>query len=57
MNMCLISIYFRDLKFLQDRQKRKCEKLEQNCRGKESLYLAQIQSLQKQNKVGQVNLF
>lgn len=42
---------FRDLKFLQERQKRKCEKLEQVCREKESLYSIQIQSLQEQNKV------
>jgi len=42
---------FRDLKFLQERQKRKCEKLEQVCREKESLYSIQIQNLQEQNKV------
>lgn len=52
MNMtCLIKINFRDLKFLQERQKRKCEKLEQDCREKESLYLAQIQNRQDHNKV------
>lgn len=55
--MCQINIYFRDLKFLQERQKRKCEKLEQNCREKESLYFAQIQNLQEQNKVSRVILF
>ncbi|KAL5238755.1 hypothetical protein ACI65C_006165 [Semiaphis heraclei] len=42
----------KDLKFLQERQKRKCEKLEQVCREKESLYSIQIQSLQEQNKAG-----
>lgn len=42
---------FRDLKFLQERQKRKCEKLEQVCREKEALYSVQIQNLQEQNKV------
>lgn len=42
---------FRDLKFLQDRQKRKCEKLEQVCREKESIYSVQIQNLLEQNKV------
>ncbi|XP_025419969.1 exocyst complex component 5 [Sipha flava] len=42
----------KDLKFLQERQKRKCEKLEQVCREKESLYAVQIQSLQEQNKAG-----
>lgn len=46
-----INIYFRDLKFLQERQKKKCEKLEHACREKESLYAAQIQKLQEQNKV------
>lgn len=51
MNAYLIYIYCRDLKFLQERQKRKCEKLEQVCREKESLYSTQIQSLQEQNKV------
>lgn len=44
-------MHFRDLKFLQERQKRKCEKLEQVCREKESLYSSQILSLQEQNKV------
>lgn len=42
---------YRDLKFLQERQKRKCEKLEQTCREKESLYFAQLQSIQDQNRV------
>lgn len=46
-----MNINFRDLKFLQERQKRKCEKMEQVCREKESLYSKQIQSLQEQNKV------
>lgn len=49
--MYLINIHFRDLKFLQERQKKKCEKLENVCREKESLYSAQIQKLQEQNKV------
>lgn len=49
--MCLIKMIFRDLKFLQERQKRKCEKLEQVCREKEALFSSQIQDLQKQNKV------
>jgi len=47
---------FRDLKFLQERQKRKCEKLEQDCREKESLYSIQIQNLQEQNKVNLILL-
>ncbi|XP_050438266.1 exocyst complex component 5 [Adelges cooleyi] len=42
----------KDLKFLQERQKKKCEKLERVCRDKESLYFGQIQSLQEQNKAG-----
>ncbi|KAE9533792.1 hypothetical protein AGLY_008871 [Aphis glycines] len=42
----------KDLKFLQERQKRKCEKLEQVCREKEALYSVQIQNLQEQNKTG-----
>lgn len=49
--MYIIIINCRDLKFLQERQKKKCEKLEQVCREKESLYSAQIQNLQEQNKV------
>jgi len=49
-------VNFRDLKFLQERQKRKCEKLEQDCREKESLYSIQIQNLQEQNKVDLIHL-
>lgn len=45
---------FRDLKVLQERQKKKCEKLEQVCREKEFLFSSQIQNLQAQNKVGVV---
>lgn len=49
--MFLININFRDLKFLQERQNRKCKKLEQVCQEKEFLYSTQIQSLLEQNKV------
>lgn len=50
-------MHFRDLKFLQERQKRKCEKLEQVCREKESLFSAQIQNLQEQNKVPRLFIY
>jgi hypothetical protein len=53
----LLFVHYRDLKFLQERQKRKCEKLEQVCREKESLYAVQIQSLQEQNKVDLIFFF
>lgn len=47
--MC--TMFYSDLQLLLDRQQKKCEKLEQNCRDEEANHWQDISKLQEKNKV------
>lgn len=49
--VCLSTMCYSDLQLLLDRQQKKCEKLEQNCRDEETNHWQDISKLQEKNKV------
>lgn len=44
-------MFFRDLTLLQDRQQKKCERLEAAVREEEMVFRQEVQQLQEKNKV------
>lgn len=52
---CLIFFFFRDLKMLQERQHKKCERLEIICQEEENCHFQKITQLQDRNRV--INTF